>query len=178
VVGVVFVAGAAFMPRFFDGAMLSAGLVGALVGAGVRGRGAARRAGRGLLGAGLLAALAGFAVLALGVAALGWAAEVGLRPHDGSADYYANVYLTGMGAALGAVIILATALAAGLAVVAAGHPLRKPVPAPTLSAATMGLVLFLALSGLPSGAFIFYLSCTVGLLGGDWMLGGPERARS
>ncbi len=104
-VGVVFLAGAVFMPRSFDWAMLAAGLVGALVGAGVPGRGAARRAGSGLLGAGLLGALAGFAVLALGVAALGWVAELGLRPRDSSVDFYANVYLTGMGAALGAVII-------------------------------------------------------------------------
>jgi len=119
-----------------------------------------RRARSGLLGAGWLGALGGFAVLALGVAALGWAA-VGLRPRDSSADYYANVYLRGMGAALWAVIILATALAAGLPVTAAGRPLGRPVPA-----AALGLVLFLALGGLTSGAFGFYLSCTVGLFGG------------
>ncbi len=160
-VGVVFVNEAAFVPTSSYWPLLAAGLVGALVGAGVRGRGAARRARRGLLGAGWLGALGGFAVLALGVAALGWAAGLGLRPRDSRADFYANVHLRGMGAALWAVIILATALAVGLPVAAAGCPLRRPV-----RAAALGLVLFLALGGLASGAFVFYLSCSVGLFGG------------
>jgi len=159
-VGVVFTAGAAFVPMSSDWPMLAAGLVGTLVGAGVRGLVSRRRARRGLLGAGWLGALAGFAILALGVAALGWAA-VGLRPLYSSADSYANVYLRGMGAALWAVIILATALAAGLPVATGGRPLRRPV-----RAAALGLVLFVALGELTSAAFTFYLSCSVGLFGG------------
>ncbi len=159
-VGVVFVNEAAFVPTSSYWPMLAAGLVGAIVGAGVRGLVSRRRARSGLLGAGWLGALGGFAVLALGVAALGWAG-VGLRPPDSSADFYANVYLRGMGAALWAVIILATTLAAGLPVATAGRPLHRPV-----RAAALGLVLFLALGGLASAAFIFYLSCSVGLFGG------------
>jgi len=64
-----------------------------------------------------------------------------------------------MGAALGAVIILATALSAGFPAIAADRPLRR-------SAATMGLLLFLTLGGLTSIALAVYLSCTVGFGGG------------
>jgi len=72
-------------------------------------------------------------------------------------DYYQNVYLPGMGAALWAVIILATGLSAAVPLGAAGWTLRRPA-----MAAALALVLFLALGGLARFAFDFYIACLVG----------------
>jgi len=149
------------VPKEIGEQTLPVGLVGALVGAAVRWRGAARRSPSGLLGPVLRGSLGAFAVLALGVIGLGWAAQLGLRPRDSRMDSY-SVYLRGMGAALGGVIILATALSAGLPVAAAGRTLRSPV-----TVVIAGLLLFVLLGVLTMPALFFYLSCAVGLFGGN-----------
>jgi hypothetical protein len=156
--GIAILARTPFIPAEFGWTTLSAGLVAALIGAAVPRRAAGRRAPSRLVGAGLLGALGAFAVLALGVALLGWAATLGVRPRGATLDSL-TVYLRGMGAALWAVIILATALAATLPVTAAGWTLRNPAVA-----AVLALVLFLALGGLAGLVFDFYLACTVGYL--------------
>ncbi len=148
------------MPPEFGWVTLPAGLVGALVGARARGRGAARRAPRKLVGTGLLGALGAFAVLTLGIAALSYAAQFEWFRFRGGVTLedlptVSAAYQRGWEAALWAVIILATAVSAALPVAAVGRPLRRPA-----AAAALGLVLFLALGGLSSVGFSMYLGCS------------------
>jgi hypothetical protein len=155
--GIAILVATRFTPTVFGWATLPAGLVATLVGAGVRTRGAGERAPGRLLGPGLLGALEAFAVLALGVAVLGWAARLGLQPRGATLDSF-NIHLRGVGAALWAMIILATALSVALPIAAAGWSYRNPAAA----AAALALLLFLALGGLAGFVFDFYLACTVG----------------
>jgi len=85
-------------PPEFGWATLPAGLVGALVGAGARGRGATPgtpkgQLGTGLLGMGLLGALGAFAVLTLGIIALAYAVQLEwFRFPGASLEDFTNIY--------------------------------------------------------------------------------------
>lgn len=127
----------------------------------------------GTVWAGSLGSLGGFGMLTLGVATIGWAARAGLRPTgDVSVEYYFNVYLRWMSAALWGVVVFSAALSILIPAMTQGH-LRRPSVSGAIGG-FVGLVVVTMLAGVR--LFDFYVACIVGtpLPPFSWLTGGAS----